>query len=489
MRRNLTISTALSLLAFALPALTQPVPRDTVSKLEKLIPDLMKKADVPGVSIALIEEARIVWVGSFGVKNVDTLEPVDERTVFEVASISKPVFALAVLKLVEEGKLDLDTPLSKHIPSYIESDDRVNTITARMVLSHRTGFPNWRQGGSPLKIYFQPGERFSYSGEGFLYLQRVVEQITGLPLKEFVRQRVFESLGMADSSYVWQDRYEYQHAVGYQESGPTPPNKPIESGSPLPPYRGPSSASSLHSTARDIAKFAVALMNGANLKPDTLRQMLSPQASVDAGCSNCIGKPVTEPLKSVFWGLGIGLAETPHGRFFYHGGDNDGFHSYLAASSETKRGVVVLTNHDRGTMILREIVNVATGEVWPPFESRNYSEHVESYDSPRMQLDRRILEKGVDEALKQYAAGPALSESQMDQLGRQLLGQKKYREAIRILELNVAACPQSGGALLSLAEAYETAGRHLPLECVRKSLELNPNSSRAIGMLKQLEAR
>lgn len=271
MTLNRTIAAALCLVAFPLPVLAQSAQDDTVAKLEKLIPDLMKKADVPGVSIALIEDARIVWVGSFGVKNIETREPVNDRTVFEAASISKPVFALAVLKLVDEGKLDLDAPLSKYVPSYIENDDRVNAITARMALTHRTGFPNWRYNTSPLKIYFQPGERFSYSGEGFIYLQRAVEKITGLPLKEFVRQRVFEPLGMIDSSYVWLDQYEYRHATGYSETGPTPPYKPIESGSPLPPYRGPSAASSLHSTARDIAKFEIALMNGAGLKPETLR--------------------------------------------------------------------------------------------------------------------------------------------------------------------------------------------------------------------------
>jgi CubicO group peptidase (beta-lactamase class C family) len=151
-------------------------------KLTGSIPDLMNRATVPGLSIALIEEDKVAWLGSFGARNAKTGEKVDERTVFQAASLSKAVFAYAVMKLADQGKLDLETPLSQYLPGYLENDDRINRITARHVLTHRTGFPNWRSGGKPLTIQFTPGERFSYSGEGFVYLQRVVEKITGQPL-------------------------------------------------------------------------------------------------------------------------------------------------------------------------------------------------------------------------------------------------------------------------------------------------------------------
>jgi CubicO group peptidase (beta-lactamase class C family) len=481
------LSVMLSLIAFATSV--RAAPSEIAAQLARQTPELMKRADIPGVSVALIEDGNIVWTGGFGIKNADTREPVDDRTVFEVASLSKPVFAVAVLHLVDEGKLNLDEPLSTYLPAYIPDDDRVNRITARMVLTHRTGFPNWRESMSaPLKIYFNPGERYSYSGEGFIYLQKAVERITGQPLKEFVRQRVLVPFGMTDSSYVWEDRYEYQHATGYLESGPTRPSKAIETGSPLPGHRGPSAASSLHSTARDIARFAVAAMHGAGLKDETFRQMLSTQTTVDEACSNCIGKPVTRPA-AISWGLGFGLAETPQGQLFYHLGDNPGFHSFFSVSRGTKRGVVVLTNNDRGPMILPEAARMALGEDHPCFKWRPYADHFESYDSPRMQLDRKILEKGIDEALKQYAEGPALAEDRVDILGRQLLGQRKFREAIRVLEMNVAAHPDSGGALLSLADAYSVAAKQISIGYARKALELNPNDGRAIGMLDCLEAR
>src|SRR6202041_875545 len=94
--------------------------KDTVNKLQKLVPDLMERAGVPGVSVALIEDGKIAWIGSFGVKNSKTRWKVDDRTVFNVGSISKVVFTYAVLKLVDQGKLDLDVPLSKYLPSYVD---------------------------------------------------------------------------------------------------------------------------------------------------------------------------------------------------------------------------------------------------------------------------------------------------------------------------------------------------------------------------------
>src|SRR4030095_1153264 len=133
-----------------------------------------------------IRDGKIIWNHAFGVKNASTREPVDDNTVFEAASLSKPVMAYAALKLVDAGKLDLDKPLAQYLEKpYLEGDDRLNLITARRVLTHTTGFPNWRQQGQPLKIVFPPGERFSYSGEGFVYLQKVIERLTGQAFDDF----------------------------------------------------------------------------------------------------------------------------------------------------------------------------------------------------------------------------------------------------------------------------------------------------------------
>ena len=137
--------------------------RDAISRLENEVPGLMKQGGVPGMQIALIRDGKTIWLHGFGVKDKKTREPVRTDTVFEAASLSKPVFTYGVLKLVDQGKLDLDTPLSSYLPKPYVPDERVGKITARLVLSHRTGFPNWRGSDGLLPIYFSPGERFSYS--------------------------------------------------------------------------------------------------------------------------------------------------------------------------------------------------------------------------------------------------------------------------------------------------------------------------------------
>src|SRR5262249_14270348 len=149
-----------------------------IADLEKQIPKLMEEAKVPGLSIAIIKDAKLFWRRGFGVKDLTSKEPVDNDTVFEAASTSKPVFAYAVMKLCEKGVMNLDTPLIKYTSErYLKGDPRLDLITARHVLTHTCGFPNWRSVEEPLRIQFKPGERFSYSGEGYSYLQSVVTHL------------------------------------------------------------------------------------------------------------------------------------------------------------------------------------------------------------------------------------------------------------------------------------------------------------------------
>jgi len=161
------------------------VARDTeqlIPILEAKIPQLMEEGHVPGLSMVLIGENRIVWKGTFGVRIAGKPEKVDDETIFEAASMSKPLFTYGVLKLAEEGGFDLDRPLDSYLSGpYLPEEPAAKNITARMVMLHRTGLPNWRKGGwrtgGPLKVLHEPGTRFIYSGEGYLYLQTATEQL------------------------------------------------------------------------------------------------------------------------------------------------------------------------------------------------------------------------------------------------------------------------------------------------------------------------
>ena len=152
---------------------------------------------------AIIRDGRLERYLCCGTRGGQVPAPVDEHTVFDAASLSKPVFAHAVLQLADQECLSLDAPLGGYLPNYLPADHLVSSITARQVLNHSGGLPNWRNPDLPLKTYFQPGERFSYSGEGFLYLQKSVEAITGERMHSLVERLVLRPFGMDRSSFVW----------------------------------------------------------------------------------------------------------------------------------------------------------------------------------------------------------------------------------------------------------------------------------------------
>src|SRR5688572_19221023 len=202
-----------------------------VVELEKEIPKLMEEARVPGLSIAVIETGKLVWRRGFGVRDNDSKTPVNNDTVFEAGSMSKPVFAYAAMKLCEKGVIGLDTPLTKYAPQrMLEGDPRLDLITARHVLSHTTGFQNWRSKDKSLKIHFTPGEQYRYSGEGYYYLQSVVTHLTGrvnrndcakyeaglevcaTDIDAFMKANVLVPFGMRSSGYLWNDMLE-SHAA------------------------------------------------------------------------------------------------------------------------------------------------------------------------------------------------------------------------------------------------------------------------------------
>src|SRR6185437_6139526 len=175
-----------------------------MTELEKQLSSLMTRYHVPAVSLAVIRSGALADRRAFGVRDAASKVPANPATMFEAASMSKPVFAYAVLKLCERGVLDLDTPLTHYTRTrFVEGDPRLDLITARHVLTHTTGFPNWRSPSEPLAIAFTPGTRWSYSGEGFSYLQLVITELTKQPIEAYMRANIFEPFGMTSSGYVW----------------------------------------------------------------------------------------------------------------------------------------------------------------------------------------------------------------------------------------------------------------------------------------------
>jgi len=461
---------------------TAKLPR-VIAALEATIPRLLKDSDVPGLSIALVRNGQLTWQHGFGVKNAKTKEPVTNDTVFEAASLSKPVFAYAVLKLVESGKLDLDKPLNQYLPGDYDvgPDPRLAAITARRVMSHTTGFPNWRGGDSKLKIFFTPGEKFSYSGEGFVYLSRVVEHITGKHFNDFMKEYVFEPLAMTSSSYVWQPSFDQLKAARHNSVGePTFDIKPQRA----------NAAASLHTTAGDYGRFVAAVLKGTGLKPETLKQMLTPQIKVDEGGPNTTNRPADKLSPSISWGLGWGLQTTVEGLSFWHWGDNGDTKAYVVAFEKQKLGVVIFTDGANGLSIMPEIVAAAVGGQQPALAWLKY----ESYKSPSRALLKNILANGAEPALREYrewrkgrAADEVVTESQLNRLGYNLLGAKRVKDAIEVFKLNVEDYPQSWNTYDSLGEAYlADTNKELAIKNYQRSVELNPNNAGGIEALKKL---
>jgi CubicO group peptidase (beta-lactamase class C family) len=350
----------------------------TIAALEKQVPQLLNAASVPGLSMALIRDGKTYWIHAFGVRDAKTGQPVTEDTIFEAASLSKPVVAYGALKLVDQGKLDLDTPLSKYLPKpYIEGDARLDKITARIVLSHRTGFPNWRGDGKPLTIHFTPGERFSYSGEGFVYLAKVVEQITGKPLNDYMTEAVFIPLGMNSSSYVWRPDYDARSA--------SPHDGAAQPGDKFKP-KVSNAAASLHTTAGDYALFVEALLNGTGLSKKTLKEIEQPQIAVNPECTNCTERAPKQLSTTLFWGLGIGIQKTKDGESLWHWGDNGRFKCFILAYPQQKIGAVFFMNGENGLSIISDLLRISLGGEQPALRWIKY----DHYDSPAMQFTKAV---------------------------------------------------------------------------------------------------
>jgi CubicO group peptidase (beta-lactamase class C family) len=329
---------------------------DKLRELEQLIPPLMKQGVVPGVSIAVIRDAKVLWHREFGVRDASSVAPVDERTVFEAASVSKTVFAYAVMQLVDRGVISIDRPLTTYSTDRIlDGDPRLDRITARHVLSHTSGLPNFRTRAEPLRILFTPGERFEYSGEGYWWLQSIVTRLVGKvdsrkcgtyeaglrvcasDIDAYLKANVLAPLGMSSSSYVWNDTLERRSARPHDARGaPLPLARPATIDAARYAAMG-----GLRTSALDYAKFLIEIIAPRapapfRLSSSTRQEMLRPQVKVDEAKS---------------WALGWEAERTPHGNLIEHEGGQTGFLAFTAASVDRRSGYVILTNSANGWKI------------------------------------------------------------------------------------------------------------------------------------------
>jgi CubicO group peptidase (beta-lactamase class C family) len=324
--------------------------------LEGMIPRLMAKTSVPGLSIALIADAKLRWRRGFGVRDGASKAPVDDETTFEAASMSKPVFAYAVMKLCERGVLELDTPLTQYTSEpFLEGDPRLKLITARHVLSHSCGFQNWRSDEEPLKIHFNPGGKFLYSGEGYSYLQSVVARLTHKPIDSYMKANLFVPFGMTSSGFTWNDLFEKRMASPHDRTGkPTAINE--ATAAHVERY---GAAGELRTTPTDYSRFLIEIIDpkeadAYRLGKNSLQEMIRPQVAVTSDGEHLIS-----------WALGWRLVRTKAGDLINYGGENPGFQSFAEASVRGRTGFVIMTNGENGAELLKELAPFVANRLHP----------------------------------------------------------------------------------------------------------------------------
>jgi CubicO group peptidase (beta-lactamase class C family) len=452
---------------------------------ETFIPDLMSKARIPGLSIAVIRDGKIVWTEAFGVKSVTTGGPCDKETIFEAASLTKPLFAYLALLYVADDKLNLDTPLIRYLPEQVLVDsvlkhpldkpgfrrDWFEKITARHVLSHCSGMPH----GDPIDphypLFFEPGSEYRYSAAGYYLLQLVLENMESIPLEEIAQRRVLDPLGMTHSCLVWRDEYERTAAIGHNMFGDPQDHRR---------WSRAHAGASMYTTATDYARFVCAVMNNVQLNADETAAMLASQIEIDDHIS---------------WSLGFGLQRDSNGIAFWQWGDYGIYRNFIIAYAEPRSGVVWLTNSYYGLSIIDDLVGECVGGKAHAGKFLAYS----PYDSPFARFRFLTMDQGAEAAIARIAEfrtedSGILDEQAINGLGYNLLNADRIDDAIAFFELNVQEYPGSSNAWDSYGEGYMKAGKlDTAIAFYKRSFQLdttNQNAKRYIEWIDvELEAR
>jgi CubicO group peptidase (beta-lactamase class C family) len=336
---------------------------------------LMRAAPVPGVVIGALNRHQLSWIAPLGARAAGSPEPITANTLFQAASLTKQVTAYAAFALRAQGKLDFDRRLADYVDDL--PDPSARTVTIRHVLSHSSGFPNWRFSNPSKPVpdlvpAFPPGSRFQYSGEGFFYLQRILEHVTGAGFGQLIHDLVFQPLGMTSSTLVWDPETLSRTALPHERHGERRKNwdnaaralrayadrigTPVgalryqdyaaaarEAGDAvLPNGMVPNAASSMVTTAEDYARFLAAAIRNPDL------------GARQVAINEFLG-----------WGLGWAIERTAGHTYLWQWGDNGGYKNFVLAEPATGSAIFVFTNGDSGARVYDRVLTHATGHDHP----------------------------------------------------------------------------------------------------------------------------
>lgn len=373
--QSLCLFVLLPFAACALGSPSHPVP--SRAELDAEVARLMQATQAQGMAIAVIDAGRPVHVAAYGIRNAagDALQT---DTIMYGASLTKAVFAYTVMQLVEEGTLDLDRPIGEYFPEPLTDypvaagygpwpdladDERWRTITARMLLTHSAGFANFAflEPDRKLRIHFDPGTRYAYSGEGMILLQYVLERGLGLDLGQEMQRRVFDRFRMPRTSMTWREDFADNLADGWTVEGQ------VESHDQRSRVRA---AGSMDTTIADMARFAAAYVNGEGLGVEGAAALTSPQIPITTASqfpTLQAALPESQRRPDLASGLGVVVFDGPQGPGFFKGGHNDSTGNTWVCVKEGRRCVVILSNDVRAERAFPRLVAFALGETGVPW--------------------------------------------------------------------------------------------------------------------------
>lgn len=470
---------------------TVELPGDRADEPLRLsLSELMKTFNVPGLSIAVIENYKIVDVKAYGVIAPGSSTPVTTKTLFQAGSISKPVAATAALSLVEQGKLSLDENVNNKLTTWKVPENeftQTEKVTLRRLMSHTAGltvhgFPGYDVDAlvpsivqvlngerpantDPIRVDIVPGTKSRYSGGGVTIEQLMMMDVTGKQFPALMRALVLDKIGMNDSSY---EQPLPPARAAMTAGGAYGDGKPVHGKWHIYPEMA---AAGLWTTPTDLAKFAIEVA-------------LSKHGKANHILSQKMTQEMLTPVKDNV-GLGLFMEKDTPGQFGHNGAD-EGFQALLTMNADTGNGVALMADSDNGISVMNYVLR------------RVVKEYAWTYKmEPDVAGDLFLIAKlkGTAKALAQYDAmkqskdeASPIHEAILNGLGYRLLYGGKEQDAIEVFEKNVREYPQSSNVYDSLGEAYMKVGKKDPaIQYYEKSLQLNPKNNNAVEQLKKLK--
>ncbi|QWT22230.1 beta-lactamase family protein [Bacillus sp. NP157] len=347
------------------------------------VPGLMKAADVPGLAVAIIRDGKVVSVKAYGFRDLEKKLPLTTDTVMYAASLTKAAFAYAVMGLVDAKRLDLDASIAgdlpRPLPTYekyadLAGDDRWKKLTPALLLSHRSGFPNFRffppgkdyDADAKLAFYQEPGTKYGYSGEGINLLQFVLENGKGIDVATLMQDRLFKPFGMTRTSMTWRPDFADNLAIGYGLDDKALGHKQRES---------TRAAGSMDTTIHDYANLLAAMVRGDGLSKAAYATWLKPVVRIRSVRQfPTMNLPDTDDNDAISLGyaMGVGTFDSPRGPAFFKGGHDDGTNNVFVCLSRSRDCVLLMSNSSRAESIFPALLDATLGKTCFPWYWEGY---------------------------------------------------------------------------------------------------------------------